>query len=324
MSFRLLQACLVFLSLAPCSGLPAQTSGSPDTSSQPYRLQTGTRLVLTDVTVLDKSGNPVHGLGRSAFQVFDNGRLQTIASFDEHKGDPLPDSSETPSRAHPFNNNYLAAPPAVSNVLLLDTTSIDITDQMDMRLRLEKLVRHLSPWQSLAIYSRFGEYLIDQQDFTSDHDLLLAAINRALPRLRDPNVRNVTDMSTLQQLLDQLHYLAGRKNVLWFSGGPKFALRADASSLPPSVDLRPLYDELDVERIALYPIDARGLTGTEMLASPWQHIMMEEMAAATGGQAAWDQNELDLVASRVSAPTRVSTPSPMLLTIYVSITSGTR
>ena len=48
-------------------------SGTGTTPSQRgYTIQTGARVVLTDVTVTDKSGNPVRGLPVSAFHVFDN------------------------------------------------------------------------------------------------------------------------------------------------------------------------------------------------------------------------------------------------------------
>ncbi len=60
----------------------AQTSGS---GSQPgYSLQANSRVVLTDVTVTDKKGNPVHGLKASDFRISDNKSPQEIASFEEH------------------------------------------------------------------------------------------------------------------------------------------------------------------------------------------------------------------------------------------------
>ena len=60
----------------------AQTPAAPST----YSFHTYTRVVLTDVTVTDANGNPVHGLSRSAFRIFDNKEPQAIASFEEHAG----------------------------------------------------------------------------------------------------------------------------------------------------------------------------------------------------------------------------------------------
>jgi hypothetical protein len=65
----------------------AQTQSGSGTAPQPgYTIQTGARVVLTDVTVTDERGNPVHGLPVSAFQVFDNKKRQKIESFEEHAG----------------------------------------------------------------------------------------------------------------------------------------------------------------------------------------------------------------------------------------------
>ena len=50
---------------------------APAHSSQdqsPYTLHANTQIVLTDITVSDKNGNPVHGLPQTAFRVFDNNK----------------------------------------------------------------------------------------------------------------------------------------------------------------------------------------------------------------------------------------------------------
>jgi hypothetical protein len=67
-------------------------------------------------------------------------------------------------------------------------------------------------------------------------------------------------IDTLQQIAVYLSELPGRKNILWFSGGSTLYLRDDAELYDSSAAWRTLYDELERERIAVYPIDARGLT----------------------------------------------------------------
>jgi VWFA-related protein len=52
-------------------------------------------VVLTDVVVTDKHGNPVTGLTRSDFRIMDNGKAQTLASFEEHREQTSP--PEAPS-----------------------------------------------------------------------------------------------------------------------------------------------------------------------------------------------------------------------------------
>jgi hypothetical protein len=96
-----------------------------------------------------------------------------------------------------------------------------------------------------------------------------------------------------------LDNLPGRKNILWFSGGSTAYLNPENYDFQQQSGLRYIYDELQRERIAVYPIDARGLT---LMSGPmiWdQHGDMTAAAAATGGQAFYDSNGIDLIASRV-------------------------
>ena len=58
-----------------------QTAGSPGSSNQaPYTLQVNSRVVLTDVTVTDKQGNPITDLTENDFRLLDNGKPQKITA----------------------------------------------------------------------------------------------------------------------------------------------------------------------------------------------------------------------------------------------------
>ena len=93
--------------------------------------------------------------------------------------------------------------------------------------------------------------------------------------------------------------LPGRKNVIWFSGGPILSLWPDELVLQNDAALREVYDELDQERIALYPVDARGLTVFHRLGMAAQQGEMEELARATGGHAYYNTNGLAEAATQV-------------------------
>ena len=56
--------------------------------------------------------------------------------------------------------------------------------------------------------------------------------------------------------------------------------------------MRPVYDQLEASRIAVYPIDARGLTVELHQATVFQHLLMGDVARATGGEAFYDNNGL--------------------------------
>jgi VWFA-related protein len=280
-----------FYSLQTQAQSAAQTP--PDQST--YTFHADTRVVLTDVTVTDANGNPVHGLPQSAFRIFDNKQPQVIASFDEHAGIPAP--TILPERTSGvYSNDYLLHLPPVLNIILIDIANIDMADQMYLNYELTKLLNEQPEGQLLAIYLRAGSGCFLVQNFTSDRKLLLDAVHKAIPRFPPAGHEYLNDFDTLQQMAIALSQLPGRKNVLWFSGGSTVFLIPDAIALQNDADWRALYDDLDQERIAIYPIDARGLTvnfsNRMIMAMAAQHTAMNNVAQATGGQGFYDNNGL--------------------------------
>ncbi len=316
------------------SSQPSSTQ-SPDNSTPALTLHAASRIVLADVVVTDRHGNPVHGLSASDFQVFDNGWRQQIASFEENDGTKAKTYTAYAAPSTVASNNFQHLPPVV-NVLLLDTTNLELPDQMYLRIQLTKFLKSLRAGQPIAVFERHGDNTVLLQRFTSDHALLQSAIDRALPRLMLGGREYRSDIETLQQMAAYLGQIPGRKNVLWFSGGSTAFLLTGLSALtaasptgpPPSTAaaaasaaasapstsiatpsegddpdaLRKVYDDLEAARIAIYPIDARGLTTEGDVAMEPQHSQMNDVAQSTGGQAIYNNNSLaEATAHLVSA-----------------------
>jgi VWFA-related protein len=288
---------------AAAKPLRGQSSAAP---AQGFTLRSETRSVLTDVTVSDRNGNPVHGLPSSAFHIYDDNRPQDLASFEEHTGKEV--SARPPSAVSApgvYNNDFLLHPPPVLNVLLLDTTNMRMEDQMYLSFQLSKFLKTLRPGEQLAIYLRNGPSIVQLQGFTADHELLSAAVRKGLPHFMPPGRQYLTDADTLHQLVVYLEQLPGRKNVLWFTGGSTAFLMTDAEDLgmftPGGItpDLHRMYDELEASRIAVYPIDARGLTVSGGSAMSAQQMLMSEEAEATGGRAFYSNNGLAQITAKV-------------------------
>jgi VWFA-related protein len=287
-------ALVVFSTTLSSSLAQKQSSNGPPSSQPAYTLQQGTRIVLTDVTITDERGNPVHGLPASVFHIFDNKKPQAIASFEEHAG--LPAVKLVPTSLGVFTNDYLTHLPPVLNVIVIDIANIRIADQMWLNYQLDLFLNNLPPDQLLAIYLRAGSGCSLVQDFTTDRRLLIAGLHKAIPRFPPLGREYLSDIDTLRQISTYLSRLPGRKNVLWFSGGSTAFLRPDGAVFQDQAAVRAVYDELEQERIAVYPIDARGLTvhdGQEMIG---QHGMMEDAARATGGRAFYNNNGLSQIA----------------------------
>ena len=105
---------------------------------------------------------------------------------------------------------------------------------------------------------------------------------------------NISPISTrCTEIAASLSQVPGRKNVLWFSGGSTLFLISDVIALQNDAGWRGLYDVLDQERIAIYPIDARGLISEGRgLGVARQHLAMDEVAQSTGGRAFYNNNGL--------------------------------
>jgi VWFA-related protein len=293
----------LFAPLIVCfSVLAAQAKSQPQNpapAKQPYTIQANSRVVLTDVTVTDRKGNPVHGLPESAFHIFDNKKPQTIATFEEHAGTPAVKLMPAMAPGGIYSNDYLLQLPPVLNVVIIDIANLGIAEQMYLYYELTKFFSEQPEGQPLAIYLRAGNGCFLVQNFTSDRALLLAALHKAIPRIPPTGREYLSDIDTLQQIAGYLSQLAGRKNILWFSGGSTLYLRDDAVVYDNSAEWRALYDELERERIAVYPIDARGLTLRSGPAMWAQQGLMSETAKATGGRAFFNDNGLTEMASHV-------------------------
>ena len=299
---------LLLSTLASIAGAQSASQSQPGNtpSDQPYTIRTISRVVLTDVTVTDKNGNPVHGLPQSAFQIFDNNKPQTMASFEEHTATPGNAQMEPVAAGKGvYSNDYLAHLPPVISVIIIDIANLDVPDQMYLYYELNKFLKEQPLDQPLALYLRAGNGCFLVQNFTSDRELLLTALRKAIPRIPPTGREYLSDIDTLRQMTVYLSQLPGRKNILWFAGGSTLYLRDDfAFNAVDPAAWRDLYDELEQERIAVYPIDARGLMNLGLRTSVWsllwyQHVLMSETARATGGQAFYDNNGLLEITSHI-------------------------
>ncbi|MGD0730841.1 MAG: VWA domain-containing protein [Terracidiphilus sp.] len=151
--------------------------------------------------------------------------------------------------------------------------------------------------------------------------------------------RSQMTLNALEQLARYLSAVPGRKNLIWFSGSFPISLAPDLSLGGPmhagsfsatrnySEELRKTSELLSAARVAVYPVDARGLisapgydvssarTGSAYAAVGKrvarddeearddvdnEHGTMGDIAEQTGGQANWDTNDLaDAVAKAV-------------------------
>jgi len=165
-----------FLATA-CITVSAVLAQSTNTvaADQGATFRSNVRVVLVDVVVADANDQPVTGLPKAQFQVYEDGKPQTLASFDEHAGLPeLTRQAKLPPNV--FSNVLLAKAGDPANVLLLDSLNTPLSDQSYVHAQILKYMKDIRPGTRMAIFT-LGSQLRFVQGFTSDVSLLMAALN---------------------------------------------------------------------------------------------------------------------------------------------------
>ena len=100
-------------------------------------------------------------------------------------------------------------------------------------------------------------------------------------------------LNALQQLARYLNAVPGRKNLIWFSGSFPIALDPDSTLTNPlqamrsySDDIRETAELLSAARVAVYPVDARGLMtikSVDASYSPSTNLMSASSASTRRG-----------------------------------------
>ena len=246
------------------SGSPAPLAPQPPTPKPPV-IHVQSDLVLVDV-VVTKSGEPVKGLTKDRFRLLENGKEQELKVFDEHSEEEQSVVSANVSSARvpdlaPNNYSDFTQYPSSStvNVLLLDALNTPVTDQAIVRKEMMEYLKKIPPGTQLAVFT-LDSQLHMVQGFTADPSRLAKVIsdkndiNR--PALADWTLDN-RERITLAALKQIAHYLSaipGRKSLIWFSESFPLAIMRGYYE-----DVRETSKSLTAARIAVYPVDARGL-----------------------------------------------------------------
>jgi|SRR5580658_2053981 VWFA-related protein len=174
--------------IALCSALILNLAASPtilnaqQTSDEipGITIRTSTRLVVVDVVVRDKKGQPVTGLKPEDFTVEENGKKQKIATFTP------PGANQGSAKTLPpgilSNHPEFLKPPGVPTVLLLDAANSGFTDQAYGRSQMIKYALEQSRAGKPMAVMALSDRLWVLQDFTTDPKILTAAINNLRPQ----------------------------------------------------------------------------------------------------------------------------------------------
>jgi VWFA-related protein len=177
--FRTVLASALIWNLAASPTILSAQQAPPDVPT--ITIRANTRLVVVDVVVTHKNGQPVTGLKPEDFTVEENGKKQKISVF-------VPPgitnrTAATPTPAGVFSNHpENLTPGGVPTVLLIDAANSPFKDQSYGRSQMLKYV--LEQGQSgrpMAVLTLTDRLRVLQQ-FTSDPQVLLTAIKNFRPQ----------------------------------------------------------------------------------------------------------------------------------------------
>jgi len=245
-------------------------------------LRTRARLVLLDVVVTNGKGRPVQGLKASDFTLLEDGAPQVLSSFEEHRPITVEEAAKAAAAVKlPPNHftNYEPVPnESAATVFLLDALDTPVQAQMYLREQMIAYMKTVPAGTKIAIF-QLDTQMRMIQGFTSDQEVLRQVVNskrnqpEISPMLGGPMAPNYARERMRLDILTQgmqglARYLApfpGRKNLIWFTARVPVPLYGPGFDVPfPDMtsfidDFSKTTDVLTLSRIAVYPVDARGL-----------------------------------------------------------------
>jgi len=174
-------------------------------SSKGFKFEASTQLVVEDLIIKDKSGNPVTGLKKSDFAVYEDGKPQEVSFAEFQKLEdttipPPPEEKPTiglekrdqkPAPAKPDQPKAVTvnqiAPEKPGDikykdrrlmVMFFDMTSMPLPDQVRAQTAAEKFLKTQMTKSDLMAIMTFSSDINVVEDFTDDRDLLLKDIKK--------------------------------------------------------------------------------------------------------------------------------------------------
>jgi len=274
--------------------LPAQDSSQSSTqvSNTPqggFVLKANADLVLTNVVARDaKTGEVVKGLKQSDFKIYENGKEQTIDSFDFQSVDmakPLNEGTVSGLAAGPEGSKavVVAKPEELRDhrliVMFFDLTSMQPEDlERCVEAAQDFIKNKMQPADLVALVS-FGDTLSVDQDFTADKNALINEVgayngtegqgfaqgatansNQAEDTTAyTPDESEYNDLNTDRELFalravsQSLAKINVKKSLLYFSGGISRDGIENEASIRSAINAAVRAD------LAIYSVDTRGL-----------------------------------------------------------------
>jgi len=178
---RCISPFVVASTLAAIMAVPSVLRAQETTAEIPsVTIRANTRLVLVDVVVTDKKGQPITGLKAEDFTVEENGKKQKVSVF-VPPGPGLTPAAQLSPGVYSNRPEHLS-PGGPLTVILLDAINSPFRDQAYGRLQMLKYVQEQGDsGRQMAVMTLTDQLRVLQQ-FTSDPHILGTAIKNYKPQ----------------------------------------------------------------------------------------------------------------------------------------------
>ena len=252
----------------------------------PIRFQVATNLILVDVRVLDSTGQPIPGLKLADFKLIEEGQEQTIHYFREVS---IPLESRSPVvTARPAADVAPPPPTATSPsldltdkrllIMLFNISSASLQDRHMMREAADKFVNEQLTDQDAVAVLVMDTSLEMLTDLTTDRVQIRSSLGRLAGITEESDVslpdeeegsdedsefladetefalfQTNQQLAAIQSVADAFRDLAGRKALLYFSGG------LSNRGVETIDQMRVVTDICNRANMSIYSVDSRGL-----------------------------------------------------------------
>lgn len=276
--------------------LPVVAQNAPQPQSPPaqqaqYRVHVTSELVLVNVVVRDKKGNLVRDLKKDDFTLLEDGKRQTISTFDFENVDELKTAGAAEATASGTAPDGALLRPAEKTaaldardrrlmLLFFDFSGMD-PEQIDRSVDAAKkfVQTRMQPADLIALVSLATNMRIDL-DFTGDKTKVLAALTsytsgqgqgfdsgstgsaEGAPETSGAFTADDTDYNTfnadrkllaLQAIMQSLGKISQKKAIIYFSNG------ISQNGVDNQSALRAATASAVKANVSIYPVDIRGL-----------------------------------------------------------------
>ena len=196
-------------------------SGTADTG---FHLRSTSRLVEVTVVAFDKKGRPVTDLKASDIEIDDNGRKQTISTFNQAESGVAdqPGSASTAPRAEEDHSSFSniggsnsdgRQPSSVPNatVFLIDASNVAFADLTHARNEMLRFLKSAASDQQIGLYVLKKHSFQILQEPTIDHAQLALTLSKWMPTAQDlsqaqeQEQRNRQDIEYVRSITDLMN-----------------------------------------------------------------------------------------------------------------------